>query len=329
MWLKWLRIVCWIVLAGASVTLLVAAMQKKEAKACSGIEVDISGARSYFFVDEKDVLQVLKKNGAQKGKPVASINLHSAEAALMKHAWIAEAELFFDTRQVLHAKVVEREPVARVFTLQGSSFYIDTAGHRLPLSDKLTVRVPMFSSFPSAKKVLSKSDSLVLADVKAIAQHIIADSFLNAQIAQVDITPQGTYELIPVVGRQIIRIGDAQQLDDKFKKLMLFYTNVWGKTGFEKYEVIDVQYKSQVVAVKRGAVKTMMDTLAAMRAFSEAQQQLKRVMNDTLYSAPVAKPQTVGIKDTIATADKVPAATKKQPFSKKQAKAVMKKPGGG
>ena len=317
MWLKWLRIICWILLAGAATTLLVAAMQKKDAKACAGIRITISGAHNIRFVDEADVLQVLKKNGAQKGKPVESINLNSAEAALEKNAWIEKAELFFDTKQVLHTAITEREPIARVFTLQGSSFYIDSACHRLPLSEKRTVRLPMFTSFPSAKKKLSASDSLLLNDVREIARYIMADSFLNAQVAQVDITPRGTFELVPVVGRQIIRIGDAQQLDEKFSKLKLFYTQVWGKTGFEKYEVIDVQYNNQVVAVKRGAVKTVMDTLAAMRAFSTAQQQLKKVMNDTLYAAPIAKPQTVPVNDS--TANTAPG---------KQAKAVMQKRSG-
>ena len=86
--------------------------------------------------------------------------------------------------------IEEREPIARVFTLQGSSFYIDSSCMRLPLSDKLSARVPMFTSFPSDKKILSRPDSLVLNDVKQIAQYIQQDSFLMAQVAQIDITPQ-------------------------------------------------------------------------------------------------------------------------------------------
>ena len=95
-----------------------------------------------------------------------------------------------------------------------------------------------------------------------------------------------------------------------------------------------MQYKGQVVAVKRGAVKTMMDTLSAMRAFSEAQQELKRVMNDTVYAAPVAKPAAAVVKDTIQQQKKqnggneIPATNNKnktKAIQKKEAKAVMKK----
>jgi len=68
--------------------------------------------------------------------------------------------------------------------LNGNSYYIDSSCKRLPLSDELSARVPMFTSFRSEKKVLSRPDSLVLQDIKHIAQYIRRDSFLMAQVAQ-------------------------------------------------------------------------------------------------------------------------------------------------
>jgi len=72
----------------------------------------------------------------------------------------------------------------------------------------------MFTSFPSDKKKLSKPDSLVMDDVKHIAQYIQKDSFLMAQVAQIDITPQRTYEITPVLGDQLIKIGNADDLEE-------------------------------------------------------------------------------------------------------------------
>ena len=97
--------------------------------------------------------------------------------------WIKDAELFFDNHQTLHVKIIEREPVARVFTVSGNSFYIDSTGLRLPVNENATARVIVFTSFPSDKKDLSKPDSLVLNDIKKSAQYISADSFLNEQTA--------------------------------------------------------------------------------------------------------------------------------------------------
>jgi cell division protein FtsQ len=330
MWKKWLQISLWSLLGVGTCTLLVAAMQKKDEKACPGIEISIDGAKDNVFIDDKDVMEIMKTNGAVKGKEVSEINLRNIEEQLEKNAWIKDADLFFDNNQVLHAKIEEREPIARIFTLSGKSYYIDSSCKMLPLSDERSARVPMFTSFPSDKKILSKPDSLVLQDVKRVAQYINADSFLTAQVAQIDITSQGTYEIIPVLGDQLIRIGDAEGLDEKFGKLKSFYKQVWAKTGFEKYETIDVQYKDQVVATKRGAGKIYADTTKAMKEFGNTLQQIKSVLNDTAFAAEVVKP--LSAKDSVAT-KKIETKTNSKTVKKnispainqKQPKAVMKK----
>ena len=331
MWKKWLQISLWSLLGVGTFTLLIAAMQKKDEKACAGIKINIDGAKDNVFIDDKDVMAIMKSNGALKGKEVSTINLRSVEEQLEKNAWIKNADLFFDNNQVLYAKIEEREPIARIFTLSGKSYYIDSSCKMLPLSDERSARVPMFTSFPSDKKVLSKPDSSVLQDVKNIARYINADSFLTAQVAQIDITSQGTYEIIPVLGDQLIRIGDAEDLDEKFGKLKRFYKQVWAKTGFEKYETIDVQYKDQVVATKRGAGKIYADTTKAMKEFGNTLQQIKSVLNDTAFAAEVVKPVT--IKDSVATKKPVETKTNNKTGKKntspvvnqKQPKAVMKK----
>jgi cell division protein FtsQ len=336
MWKKTLNIVVWSVTATSACTLLIAAMQKKEEKKCADIEVKISGPNDQVFVDKKDILEIINENGGVKEKETSAIELKKIEEQIEKNPWIKKAELFFDNKQVLHAQVEEREPVARVFTLQGKSYYIDSLCHRLPLSDELSARVPMFTSFPSDKKILSRPDSLVLSDVKQIAQYINEDSFLKAQVAQIDITPRGTYEIIPLLGDQIIRLGDAKNLDEKFIKLKTFYKQVWAKTGFEKYETIDVQYTNEIVATKRGAGKVSIDTAKAMQQFGNTSQQMKAILNDTAFAVPVVKPFIVkdSLTDVAKQDDikkkktiKPEATTKKTPtvVNKKRAKAVMKK----
>src|SRR5258708_36883538 len=111
-------------------------------------------------------------------------------------------------------------------------------------------------------------DSLVVEDIKHIAQYIQKDSFWVAQVAQVDITPQHTYEMIPVLGNQVIRLGNAENLDGKFKRLFTFYKKVWSKAGFERYEAIDVQYEGQVVGVRRGEIVPGADSVMAMQQYA-------------------------------------------------------------
>lgn len=332
MWKKRLQMILWVVLGAGTCTLLIAAMQKKQQRPCTGIDINIEGAYDHVFVDKDDVMKVLKKNGAAKDKEINDVALRNIEDELEKNAWIKKAELFFDNKQLLHAEIEEREPVARIFTLAASSFYIDSSCMRLPLSDELSARVPMFTSFPSEKKKLAKADSLVMDDVKHIAQYIRQDSFLMAQVAQIDITPQRTYEIVPVLGDQLIKIGDADNLEEKFEKLKSFYKQVWAKAGFEKYETIDVQYKDQVIAVKRGSGKVYMDTAAAVKQFASTLKEMQEVMNDTTYAAVMAKPSVADsskVKQDIRRSNDQETDNKstasKSAAVKKQPKAVLKK----
>ncbi len=326
-----IKTISWSLLGLGCVVLLVAAMKAKDAKACSNIEINIDVATKHMFVNNADVMNVLNRNNIHAGETLSDIDLMKTEEQLKNNLWIKDAELFFDNRQVLHVKITEREPVARVFTVSGNSFYIDSTGLCLPVNENATARLIVFTAFPSDKKDLSKPDSLVLNDIKTITQYISADSFLNAQTEQVNITQQRTYEITPVVGDQVIRIGNADSLDEKFTKLIAFYKQVVSKVGFQKYSVIDVQYHGQVVAVRRGEGHTVPDTAKAMRQLASADIKLSKVLNDTTYAAPLPKTDTDSVntkqEDATAkkTAQKINNRKANDKVNKKKPKAVMKK----
>ncbi|MCH5600880.1 cell division protein FtsQ/DivIB [Niabella ginsengisoli] len=73
------------------------------------------------------------------------------EDLLEQSSWVYNADLYFDNNDILHANVTERKPLARVFTDRGESFYIDEAGKHIPLSEKVSLDLPVFTGFPSKK----------------------------------------------------------------------------------------------------------------------------------------------------------------------------------
>ena len=290
---KILLAILWVTIGAGTSVLLVAAIKKKDGAKCKDVEIKISGIENSDgpkFVDEADILTTIQQvsNGNPKGKAIGSFNLMKIETELEKSKWVKHAELFFDNNDILKVNLQEREPVARVFTTGNNSFYIDTALAMLPLSDKFSARLPVFTGFPSDNIVLSAGDSSLLDEVKTISIAVQKDSFRMAMIDQVDITPQRTFEMIPKIGNQLIVFGDATDAEDKFNKLELFYKEVMVKTGWNKYSIINVQYKNQVVAKRRGAeditadsVRTLqiMQQLAA-NAAKQAEDSLQTIMQD-------------------------------------------------
>jgi cell division protein FtsQ len=68
---------------------------------------------------------------------------------------------------------------------------------------------------------------------------------------KIDITGEKLFELIPVIGDHIIKLGKGENVEEKLNRLFVFYKQVLGKVGFNKYAALDVQYDGQVVAIKK------------------------------------------------------------------------------
>jgi cell division protein FtsQ len=236
------------------VVLLIAAVNSRNHQVCQGYEIEIKDADKAIFIDKKDVEKVLTANNTivLKNKPVKSIDLGIIEARLKKESWIKDAEIFIDNNERLKVSVEQRIPIARMFSSSGGSFYIDSAGQRMPLSEKMSAKLPVFTGYPiDSKKNRTPAERKLIRDVKDISLFLLNDPFWMAQISQIDITPSKEFEMIPTVGNHIIEFGDGTDYKTKFKKLFIFYKQILSKTGMDKYERLKIQYNNEIIGVKR------------------------------------------------------------------------------
>lgn len=243
---------------GGLVTLLVAANSKAKARTCSGVMVSVNNGGDRIYVEKEDVLKSIEKtaHGSIVNKHTGNINLASLEKGLESNPWIRDAELYFDTKDVLHVAVLERVPVARVFTTTGTSFYLDSTGAQMPLLESYSAKLPVVTGFTPAKR-WNNADSALVRETKEVVQTIGGNAFWNAQIGQIDITPERKFELIPLLGSHVIRLGSGTNVAGKLDRLMVFYKQILPKAGFAKYSVLDLQFDGQVVAVKKGATSVV------------------------------------------------------------------------
>lgn len=301
-WKKILIKTLWLLTAIGAIVLFGAAVHMKNQKKCAEIKVDIIGVEQHLFIDENEVLSIVNSQNTLIGTNVSSINLREMEMAVEKNPWVKNAEIFLDNNQLLNIKIEERQPVARVFTLEGSSFYLDSSSLRLPLSEKVSARLPTFTGFPSNKDKLSKPDSLLLNQIVKLGNFIQADSFWMAQIAQIDITPQANFELVPVIGDHFVVLGKVEDLKSKFNRLYAFYQQAWLQNGINTYEKLDVQYAGQVVAVRKGTLKTMVDSVRVHQLILDLLNQHQRSLIDSSYLNLPAKIITTNpLRDSLIT----------------------------
>ncbi len=265
--LNWKKIIInslWLLAGAGTIVLLGAAMQKKNRLICKNIRIEIVGDAKNLFIDEKDVLEILNEDGNIIGRSISSLDLQKMESKVEKNLWVSNAEMYIDNNLNLDIIIEERQPVARVFTMDGGTFYLDSNALRLPLSEKLSARVPVFTGFPSNKPILSNPDSSLLWDMVNLAMYVGKDSFWMAQIAQIDVTPQAGFEIVPLIGDHLVLFGKAENVEQKFNNLYTFYRKAWLQNGINKYEKLDVQYTNQIVAIRKGATKVWADSAAAL-----------------------------------------------------------------
>lgn len=279
---KILFIFLWLVIGAGMLTLLVAAIGKKNKDRCTDFKITIKGGQQNLFVDENDVLGLLADAGYNdlKGRLIPSIHLRRLETLLEDNHWIKDAQLYFNNQDVLHMIVEERIPVARIFTTEGNSFYLDQELTRMPLTDKKTAKVPVFTGFIENENYSFK-DSSLLSDIKTAAEFILSDPFWMAQVSQIDITENGNFEMIPTMGTHLIRLGTGENIEKKFDRLFVFYKEILSKAGFEKYPVIDVQYAGQIVATRKDKQRVRIDTTELRKNVQKLLQDAKQKKNDT------------------------------------------------
>jgi cell division protein FtsQ len=252
-WQKIVIRIIWSIAAAGLIVLFVVSWKAKSAKQLTDIQIELVGeSAEALFMDEISIRVILNERGVQVGMPIEKINLTQLEKFIEKTEWVKNAEFFINNKLVLEVKIEQRIPIARIFTASGASFYIDNEGSRLPLKQLTVLNLPVFTGFPTDQLKLSKPDSALLKDVLFFAKTIQKDTFFMAQVAQVNIEPNGTFQMVPTLGDHLVLLGTVDQLEDKLNRLFTFYKKVWLGSGVNAYQYIDCRFNHQVVALKKG-----------------------------------------------------------------------------
>ena len=244
--------VLWLAIAISTLVLFVAAMQHRKNEFCNSLIIKINHHDQNNFITQDEITQLINAKGKVEQLPIKKINLSILERVIEQNPWVRNSEIYFENNNVLHVDIDQNEAIARLFTVNGNSYYLDETGARLPIKNNATTRVMVITNFPSDNEKLAVPDSLLLTQVTNLANIISLDSFWRAQIAQVNITNNGKFELIPTLGTETILFGDIHFAKEKFEKMKAFYTAAWIKNGINTYETIDLRFNNQIVAKRKG-----------------------------------------------------------------------------
>ena len=227
---------------------------RKQAK-CTGLAVHINNNEGNFFIDEDDIREfVYASSGDPIGQVLKSIDLASLELNLSSMDAVRNAEVYADLKGQINIEIEQRIPIARIYFKNGKSAYMDEQGDVMPLSSKYTSRVIVVNGNVPLPVLIENVDVAVNPEwqkLYVLVNTINEDAFFNAQFEQIYIDNNGEVELTPRVGRHSILLGKQVGVDQKLKKLKLFYKEGISKVDWNKYKQIDLRFSDQIVCAKR------------------------------------------------------------------------------
>ncbi len=206
------------------------------------------------LIKDKDIKEILRRGFEENvaEMKVSRVDVQRAERILEQDPFIENAEVFIDADNKLNIKIVQREPICRIIDNNGLNYYMDKNGIKMPPSKYFSARVPIITGAvpPHVTDFLSRK-KYGLKDVYNLVKQLQADEFYKTFIQQIVVDAGGEFTLIPVLGDQKIRIGTIDDLDDKLKRIRIFYDEAMPYEGWRKYATISVKYKGQIVCKKK------------------------------------------------------------------------------
>lgn len=224
--------------------------KRQNDKLIQNIDIRIDNRLNNYFIDKNELMNLITDNGAENitGFGFNELPLKEIETRVKRHRFVQNAEVFKDLRGNLVVNAYQTVAMARVVQLDGPDAYISDQGRILPVSEKFTARV-MIVGGDYSKKLVTRDLTTDTASNKIfeLLKFIEQDPFWSLQIAQIDIDKTGDITFYPQVGNQLIEFGQPEDVENKFKKLGIFYNRILPKKGWNAYKKVNLKFKDQII----------------------------------------------------------------------------------
>lgn len=214
---------------------------------CAGVDITVADSSHAGFITTAEAERLLKQAKAYPtGKEIDSFKCVDIEKVLLKNPFIKGVTAYKTAGNRLCIIIEQRLPLLRVMADNGDDYYVDEKGF------------PMNASGYVADLVVATGDidkNFTKKNLVDMGLFLRGNAFWNDQVEQIHVTKDKKIELVPRVGDQIIRFGSADNIEKKFRNLMVFYQKVMPEVGWNKYKTIDISLRNQIVCKKRDKEK--------------------------------------------------------------------------
>lgn len=206
--------------------------------ACRELLVSLPGP--HHFVSEEEVRSWIDNfYGIYVGQRVGEVNLGSIENMLRAKQSVRTAEVWITDDGILHAEVVQRDPVLR-FDKDGNGCYVDRGGNMFPLAADYEADVPVISCNPALG-----ADTQWLFKAIALVRKFSSSPVWSSRITGYSVAPNGDF----ILEGEDLRIiyGDFLDAARKEAAMEKYFTAIVPASQGQPYHTVNIKYKGQII----------------------------------------------------------------------------------
>lgn len=249
------------VFGGLTVMLLCAAYTseaiRRGRQVCSGTDICIKDSLKNRFVTSDAILSYIVSNcGNPVGKPLDSLNLTDIEKRADAQSAVKKSEVYLTRDGILHIDIIQREPLLR-FQKDSIGFYADEEGYLFPLQPTSAARVPVidgnipinagsrYKGRPQSRWEQEWTDNVI-----NMVRYMRDSGIWLENTAQIHVDKKGDLILVPLHGKEKFLFGQPVAVEEKFRKIGLYYTGILPEKGEGYYSTVDLKYDGRIICRK-------------------------------------------------------------------------------
>ena len=241
--MKWIRIISQFLFLGGIIFLLAFTNTRYSNNTCVDYRINLADENTSLITRGEIILLMESINDSIVGTTIAEVPIYEIERKIESLNDVQNAEVYINMEGMLHIDVIQKKAIVRVSPKIGNDFYMDAQGSIFALSNNYTKHLLVASG-----NIQDTADYIAVLN---LAKQISSDSLWSSQIMQIYIKENKEIELVPRVGNHKILFGDISDVEEKLRRLYLFYKKGVNQVGWNDYEEINLKFKNQIVCVKR------------------------------------------------------------------------------
>ena len=188
---------------------------------------------------------------------VTMIPVDSVRNYIATIPWAVYTEAYMTFDEVLKIKIVERQPVMRIYNKEGHSVYLDDEGNIFPESPSYTPHLIIGSGNLNFKTLKGRKSSISYNEYASsdlpkmfnVMKDVLNNSYSRVCVKQVYYEDK-TYELVLNNVDLKVVLGNDKNVDIKLENMRVFLEKMQGSPELQNYSKINFNFENQVVCTK-------------------------------------------------------------------------------